>query len=115
MQNAKLKTFNCSAHPSEAISRISKDPDSEKLLYCIECVLEGGSSKSSDLLTLSSLLEKLESLQNNNRGTKIGDKPPGSLCDFLSNKTDLVEKMSIHIAEQKDKALKAFDKIEEKV
>lgn len=99
----KLKIFKCPKHKYDEIKRVRLDSSHEKILYCIECLMdEPDESTRKTLILLEDALKTIcESIKNYNPST-INEKPPHSLSDILDQREELVEKFTQHIKSQKE-------------
>ena len=105
----------CPAHPSECLTRIDIDHKAFKQLYCLECVLQTNEDVSlrSCLKSIPEFLDiatHFYSSQANNTPISIS-KPSEAITSPLSNHQNILDDLTSHISQEKDKIEKYFNNI----
>jgi len=108
-----LKLFSCQFHPSETIERVCTDPDTDRSLQCIECVLQNKSHLPKD--KFCSLVEFIDDAVQ--QYTKIEhtlsctEAPSSDLIDFLDYEESKIKTLANHVEKEKQKVNESFDSI----
>mmetsp|Transcript_13828 Transcript_13828/g.11797 ORF Transcript_13828/g.11797 Transcript_13828/m.11797 type:complete len:89 (+) Transcript_13828:133-399(+) len=83
--SASVPQIKCDLHNNDVIVRVSKNPHSDKLLYCIECILETEGTAKKNLVPLKNFLDEAYEKAKSEQTIKIQSAPPVDLVRILNN------------------------------
>jgi len=111
--NFQVKQFFCPDHPKETIVQVSKNPNKDKIFYCLECIIEESVISSSSFIKIEDLISDIYAELSQVKSLKIETHPPESLCSILYEEVSLLANFAEYINLQKQKILEHISSIEE--
>lgn len=102
----------CALHPKETIARIDVEFGAEKELYCVECLLNmtNPGRIGQSLKPLYEFVNMAAKFYDQNRKTVTeGSEAPSEYTSILSTRDELIETLTQHIEDEKQKVRISFD------
>ena len=111
-------SLRCPDHRAHVIGMLNVHPNANKIGYCYECIAEddGDSTLCRTLKFVSNYLDDCSLFYEKCRQrTRNAGEPPADYIEELSKKEERLEKLSKHIAVEKDKVRTSFEEIRKTV
>ena len=112
---ATLKSFFCSKHPSETISRAAAAKDISQVVYCLECLLENKPEEK--LLPFKDYINSLASTAEEPVSeTRLGPQQlPLSIASILHNQQSALSALKEHINSEKVRVNAYYDEVQQQI
>src|SRR5690349_16737726 len=107
-----LKSFPCNIHNTEPIQRISLDLAAPTSLHCIECILSINDKNTKEsIVSIKDFLDHAAKHYETYRDIGfLGQSASQELVDILSKEEDTIQKLTLHIENEKYHMNDTFDK-----
>ena len=97
----KLKEFLCPLHAHQPIKKVQTHSNSQKLLFCPDCIIGESSNIKSQLVDFDSLIGEIYNSIFNSQDLRINGRPAESLLFILKEEDALVSRFAEFIFKQK--------------
>ena len=110
----KQSTIYCPLHTSQAVERVDPRPNTQKHLYCFECLLQSNDPKSlsATLQTIDRFLSTADIFYStNSHKVAAPSEPPIEFSEVVSSQAENLEKLNKHIDREKKILENVFNEV----